>query len=187
VLLLVVAFVLVNVGIQLDRPAVADGPSPLGIDCHDVGGVRFCQGNPDWTGGGRIDSFDGFPLDVDVTMPPTGNGPWPALVMLHPWTTSKTLFEATKPRGGHSVMMGQQWNNNFFARRGYLVVNFTSRGIVGSCGATLGDLVEGNGLGTLFCPDDDFLHFADTRYEIRDAQHLVGRLVDEGLAKPGLR
>ena len=127
VLLLVVAFVMVNVGIQLDRPAVADGPSPLGIDCHDVGGVRFCQGNPDWTGGGRTDSFDGFPLDVDVTMPPTGNGPWPTLVMLHPWTTSKTLFEATKPRGGHSVMMGQQWNNNFFARRGYLVVNFTSR------------------------------------------------------------
>jgi predicted acyl esterase len=185
VLLLVVAFVMVNVGIQLDRPAVADGPSPLGIDCHDVGGVRFCQGNPDWTGGGRIDSFDGFPLDVDVTMPPTGNGPWPTLVMLHPWSTSKTLFEATKPHGGHSVMMGQQWNNNFFARRGYLVVNFTSRGIMGSCGAALGDIIEGNGLGTFFCPDDDFLHFADTRYEIRDAQYLVGRLVDEGLAKPG--
>lgn len=186
VLLLVVAFVMVNVGIQIDRPAIADGPQPLGIECHDEeNGVRFCQGNPDWTGGGRIDSFDGFPLDVDVTLPPTGNGPWPTLVMLHPWSTSKTLFEATKPNGGHSVMMGQKINNNYFASRGYLVVNFTSRGIMGSCGAVLGDVVEGNGLGTFYCPGDDYLHFADTRYEIRDAQYLVGRLVDQGLAEPG--
>jgi predicted acyl esterase len=83
------------------------------------------------------------------------------------------------------VMMGQQYNNNYFAHRGYIVVNFTSRGIMGSCGALLGDLVEGNGLGTLYCPSDDYLHFADTRYEIRDAQYLVGRLVDQGLAEPG--
>lgn len=185
VLLLLVSLQMVVVGVVVGRPAVADGPKPLGIECHEVGGVRFCKGNPGWAGGGRIDSWDGFPLDVDVTLPPTGEGPWPALVMLHPWSTSKTLFEATQPDGGHSVMMGQQYNNNFFARRGYVVINFSSRAVAGSCGAVLGDVVEGNGLGIFHCPSDDFLHFADTRYEVRDAQYLVGRLVDEGLAKPG--
>ncbi|MGH9278790.1 MAG: alpha/beta hydrolase family protein, partial [Acidimicrobiales bacterium] len=184
-LLLVVALNLVVAGVVIGRPKVADGPRPLGITCHEVGGVRFCKGNPNWAGGGRIASWDGFPLDVDVTLPPTGDGPWPTLVMLHPWSTSKTLFEATKPDGGHSVMMGAQYNNNFFAHRGYLVVNFTSRGVVGSCGAVLGDIIEGNGLGVTHCPSDDFLHFADTRYEIRDAQYLVGRLVDQGLSLPG--
>ena len=184
--LLVLALALIATGILIGMPAVADGPRPLGIACHEVGGVRFCEGNPDWVGGGRQKSFDGFPLDVDVTLPPSGNGPWPTLVMLHPWSTSKTLFEARKPDGGHSVMMGQKYNNNYFARKGYVVVNFTSRGIVGSCGTMLGDFVEGNGLGaSLGCPDDDYLHFGDTRYEVRDAQHLVGRLVDQGIAKPG--
>ncbi|MEA2703033.1 MAG: type transport system ATP-binding protein, partial [Actinomycetota bacterium] len=185
VVLLVVSLVLVTAGVLVGAPAEADGPKPLGIKCHEIGGVRFCQGNPGWTGGGRVRSWDGFPLDVDVTLPPTGQGPWPTLVMLHPWSTSKTLFEATKPDGGHSVMMGDQFNNNFFAHHGYLVVNFTSRGMIGSCGAVLGDLVEGNGLGVLHCPSNDFLNFADTRDEIRDAQHLVGRLVDDGLAQPG--
>lgn len=184
-LLLVLAFNLVAAGTVLGRPKVAAGPRPLGITCHEIGGVRFCRGNPNWIGGGRIKSWDGFPLDVDVTMPATGDGPWPTLVMLHPWGTSKTLFEATKPDKGHSEMMGDQYNNNFFARHGYLVINFTARGMVGSCGAVLGDIVEGNGLGVTHCPADDFLHFSDTRYEIRDAQYLVGRLVDQGLALPG--
>jgi predicted acyl esterase len=101
--------------------------------------VRFCQGNPNWIGGGRIESWDGFRWTSTVTLPPTGNGPWPALVMLHPWSTSKTLFEATEPDKGHSEMMGDQYNNNFFARNGYIVINFTSRGAsdpVAPCWAT---------------------------------------------------
>jgi len=183
--LLVVALASVTAGVVINRPALADGPRPLGIACHVVGGVRFCQGKPNWTGGGRIASWDGFPLDVDVTLPPTGTGPWPTLVMLHPWGTSKTLFEATSPDKGNPVMMGNQYNNNNFARQGYLVVNFTSRAIFGSCGAVLGEVLLQNGLGNVGCPSNDFLHFADTRYEVRDAQYLVGRLVDQGLAKPG--
>ncbi len=184
-LLLVVSFAAIAAGVVISRPALADGPKPLGITCHEVGGVRFCQGKPSWTGGGRIPSWDGFPLDVDVTLPPTGNGPWPTLVMLHPWGTSKTLFEATSPDNGKTAMMGNQYQNNNFARQGYLVINFTSRAIFGSCGAVLGDVLLQNGLGNIGCPDADFLHFADTRYEVRDAQYLVGRLVDDGLAKPG--
>lgn len=94
------------------------------------------------------------------------------------------LFEATKPGDGHSEMMGGQYNNNFFAA--VATWSSTSRPVGWSVrGAVLGDLVEGNGLGVIHCPSDDFLHFADTRYEIRDAQYLVGRRVDQGLMQPG--
>ena len=104
--------------------------------------------------------------------------------MLHPWGTDKTMFEATSPTDGKTAMMGNQYTNNNFARHGYRVVNFPSRAVFGSCGAVLGKVLLGNGLGNLNCPSDDFLHFADTRTR-SVTRSTWWALVDDGLALPG--
>ena len=47
----------------------------------------------------RVPSFDGVPMDVDVTLPPSGDGPFPAIVMMHGWGGNKRSFQATTPEG----------------------------------------------------------------------------------------
>ncbi len=72
-------------------------PAPFGHACTAQDGVRFCP-----TAGleDRVPSFDGVPLDVDVTLPPSGSGPFPTIVMMHGWGGSKTAFESTTPGRG---------------------------------------------------------------------------------------
>ena len=110
---------------------------PLGLDCNDQNGVRFCQGDG---GGQRVASWDGVPLDADVTLPPAdkGDGPFPTIVMLHGYGGSKTDFETDSPEGRpDSSTPGRlyHWNNVWFAQRGYVVVNYTARGFGKSCGS----------------------------------------------------
>ena len=57
--------------------ADAAEPQPLGRTCTPQNGVRFCAGSIST----RVPSFDGVPLDVDVTLPPTGDGPFPAVAV----------------------------------------------------------------------------------------------------------
>jgi len=141
--------------------------------------VRFCP-TPDPAS--RVPSFDGVPLDVDVTLPETGVGPFPTIVMLHGFGGSKTNFETTGPLGPAPDAAGNgstiyRYNNNFFARRGYAVVNYSARGFGGSCGGgPAGDHAGACGLG--------FIRLADSRYEARDTQYLLGLLADEGVTRP---
>jgi fermentation-respiration switch protein FrsA (DUF1100 family) len=129
-----------------------------------------------------VPSFDGVPLDVDVTLPPAGdgNGPFPTIVMLHGWGGSKTDFESTGPGGDGSVTY--HYNNDYFAQQGYAVVNYTARGFGHSCGG-------GPAASATYAPGDPcangYIRLADTRYEARDTQYLLGLLVDEGVTKPG--
>lgn len=160
-------------------PAAAAPDAPFGHACSAENGVRFC---PTRTPAERVPSFDGVPLDVDVTLPPTGEGPWPTIVMMHGFGGNKTDFETTTPAGPAPAEAGggstiYRYNNNFYARRGYAVVNYTARGFGGSCGGgPAGDHVGPCGLG--------FIRLADTRYEARDTQYLLGLLADEGVTKP---
>ena len=73
-------------------------------------------------------SWDGVPLDVDVTLPPTGDGPFPTIVMLHGWGGSKTDFESADAGTARRRNQRFHYNNNFFAQRGYAVVNLSARG-----------------------------------------------------------
>jgi dienelactone hydrolase len=132
--------------------------------------VRSCQGNGSTQ---RVASWDGVPLDVDVTLPPgRSSGPFPAIVMLNGWGGNKTSFEAESAAGDGSETY--DYNNVFYAKRGYLVVNYTARGFGRSCGAgeVTGECAEG------------FIRLADQRYEARDTEYLLGLLVDEGLVDP---
>jgi hypothetical protein len=151
----------------LPASAAAAPPLPFGHACTPKDGVRFC---PTDQLTDRVASFDGVPLDVDVTLPPTGNGPFPTIVMLHGYGGSKADYETEKSSTTY------HWNAEFFASRGYAVVNTTARGFGRSCGAPSSrtpDCAKG------------WLHLADQRYEARDTQTLLGLLVDQGIAKPG--
>ena len=118
-------------------------------------------------------SFDGVPLDVDVTLPPTGDGPFPAIVMLHGWGGSKSAFQSPTPEGDGGT--GYHYNNTYFAQQGYAVITPSARGFGRSCGVA--------GSRTPGACDRGWLHLADQRYEVRDVQQLLGRLVDEGVVR----
>ena len=160
----------------LPAAAQAAPPLPFGHACTPQNGVLFCPTAGD---GQRVPSFDGVPLDVDVTLPPTGDGPFPTIVILHGFGGSKGDFEAVNAEGlqaNGSVKTTAYHNNNvFYAQRGYAVVNYSSRGHGRSCGRPDSRTSPG-------C-DRGWIHLADQRYEVRDTQHLLGLLVDQGVAR----
>jgi len=152
--------------VVLAAPAAhAAPPQPFGHACTPQDGVLFC---PTGNDGQRVPSWDRVPLDVDVTLPPTGDGPFPTIVMMHGWGGTKTSFERHSPDDGY--------NNVFFAQHGYAVVTYTARGWGRSCGRP-------DSRTSPAC-DRGWIHLADHRYEGRDTQHLLGLLVDQGITRP---
>jgi hypothetical protein len=95
--------------------------------------------------------------------------------MLHGWGNDKTSFESTDPSGDGSVT--HNYNNAYYAEHGYAVVNYSARGFGHSCGGGgTGDHSGACGQG--------YIRLADTRYEARDTQFLLGELADAGIANP---
>lgn len=146
--------------------------APFGHACKAQDGVRFC---PTETLAQRVPSFDGVPLDVDVTLPPTGAGPFPAIVMLHGWGGSKTEFESSSPAGNGNETY--DYNNVYYAQHGYAVLNYSARGWGDSCGT------EESRKASPAC-EEGFIRLADQRYEARDTQYLLGLLADESIVEP---
>lgn len=179
----------------LPSSATAAATNPFGHPCTTQSdGTRFCpttDGGPGQTVDG-VPSFDGVPLDVDVTLPPAtagpapkkadhaskkaDQGPYPTIVMLHGYGGSKTDFESSDPNGDGSN--SYHYNNDYFARQGYAVVNYTARGFGHSCGGG----PDGYHAGPC---GQGYIRLADTRYEARDTQYLLGLLVDQRIAAPG--
>lgn len=143
-------------------------PAPFGHACTAENGVRFC---PTSSLASRVRSFDGVPIDVDVTLPPTGAGPFPTILLLHGLGGDKRSFEGT----GDIPVFGKHplYNNLAFAKRGYAVVTPTARGFGNSCGTPASR--------TAGC-EKGWARLDDIRYEVRDIQWLTGLLVDEGIA-----
>ena len=166
---------LLAVLVALLAPAAAHAadPTPFGHACKAQDGVRFCPG------GGDTPSWDGVPLDVDVTLPAEGNGPFPTIAMLHGYGGSKANFQATDPEDTRSGGQVYRYNNTWFARRGYAVVNHTARGFAQSCGQPPAKLQPG-----CFTGRGGYIHLKDQRVEAHDTQFLLGSLVDAGLTRP---
>src|SRR3954466_11068113 len=153
------------VAIALFPAAAQAEPAPFGHACTPANGVRFC---PTPARGSRPASFDGTPIDVDVTLPATGDGPFPTILLLHGLGGSKTSFQnPNSPETGYT--------NWFFAQQGYAVVAPTARGFGNSCGPA-----QASDPGC----EQSWTRLGAMRYEIRDTQTLVGQLVDEGIVKP---
>ena len=147
----------------------ASEPAPFGHACKAENGVRFC---PTETLAQRVPTFDGVPLDADVTLPATGSGPFPTIVMLHGWEGSKTSFESTSPSGDGNETF--DYNNVYYAQHGYAVLNYSARGWGRSCGEASSREAAG-------CAEG-WIRLADQRYEARDTQYLLGLLADEHIA-----
>lgn len=144
--------------------------SPFGHACTPEQGVRFC---PTTILASRPHSFDGTPIDVDVTLPGSGKGPFPTILLLHGLGGDKTSFEL--PGGAMTALDGTHYNNVFFAEHGYAVVTPTARGFGDSCGTVASRTPD--------CATG-WTRLGDMRYEVRDIQTLVGQLVDEKVVKP---
>jgi fermentation-respiration switch protein FrsA (DUF1100 family) len=151
-------------GLLMAPAAQAAPPLPFGHACVPQNGVLFC---PNASDDQRVPSWDGVPLDVDVTLPPTGDGPFPTIVILHGWAENKTTYEGASPSGSY--------NNVFYAQQGFAVVNYSARGFGRSCGTPDSRTSPG-------C-DRGWIRLADHRYEGRDTQDLLGLLVDQGVAR----
>jgi predicted acyl esterase len=141
-------------------PAVFGGRIP----CVAREGVQFCEGGLD----SRVESWDGVPLDVNVTIPPADRtGPFPVIMDLHGWGLSKMPPPQT-PR----------------ALDGYVVVSYTARGFGQSCGSAASRVPDPTLHDPDACAKRGWIRLADARYEARDTEHLAGLLADEGLVIP---
>ncbi|HEY8518338.1 MAG TPA: CocE/NonD family hydrolase [Candidatus Binatia bacterium] len=159
--------------------AVLEGQTISGqaIPCvTEADGVRVCQGDMNNGPGGadlRFRSFDGVPLAVWVTLPPVPvsgpDGGYPLVVQNHGW--------GAPPSGPNDGQYGgptaTQW-----AQDGYAVLQFAARGWGNSCGTPDSRAVNPDACAKGYIRLDDY------RYEVRDVQHAVGLLVDEGIVDP---
>jgi predicted acyl esterase len=114
---------------------------------------------------GVVATFDGVtPIDTNLFLPggePPAGG-WPTIGDYHGWGYTK---------------LGLTPRVRSFLARGYAVFSMSARGWGSSCGPI--DLK----LLTAACAQG-YTRFMDTRYEVRDAQYLIGLLVDDGIADP---
>jgi predicted acyl esterase len=121
----------------------------------DRGDVRQCSG--------IVHSFDGAPIDVNVTLPAEpakgADGGYPLLGIFHGWGGTKLGIGTTAP----------------WAQRGYAVFTMSDRGWGDSCGGqSQTRITEAQA-----CFQSGYNHLMDSRYEVRDAQELMARLADQ--------
>jgi hypothetical protein len=157
-------------------PAVAAGaaakalPEPFGrLLCAPSYGVRLCRGGLVGTQDLRVPSFDGVPLDADLTLPAGGKAPYPLIVLLQGIGGTKFDYESTSDDG--------MLDNVTMASQGWAVLDYTARGFGDSCGTAA------SRANTPACAKG-WEQLADQRYEVHDTQYLAGVLVDEGYARP---
>jgi hypothetical protein len=160
--------------------SAADGLGSLGLapsSQNSSDGVAYTK----WTG--LIPSWDGVPLDVTVTVATDASCLLPVVSLNHGWGSEKTSFETTSATSSGSTY---QWNNVWFASRGYAAVTFTARGFFASCGKRASSNGAASGLPSSCTANGRhyWIQFDDTRYSLRDLQWLLGRLVDAGVANP---
>ncbi|HEV3351833.1 MAG TPA: CocE/NonD family hydrolase C-terminal non-catalytic domain-containing protein [Acidimicrobiales bacterium] len=186
-LLVVAALVAAAGGVAAARPSQAAQPcASVGPALTALGLSAHPQSSGVVTWSGHIPSWDGLPLDVDVTLPGGGACPAPLVAFAHGWGGSKTDWES--PSAASSSPNKAGWNNVSFASRGYAVLNYTARGWHGSCGpdSSADPLKSPLGLPAACTAGGRqyWVHLDDLRYEIRDVQWLIGRIVDAGVADP---
>jgi predicted acyl esterase len=168
---MIVAAMLAVPGVAAASVSASTEAAPFGHACTAQDGVRFC---PTETLAQRVPTFDGVPLDADVTLPASGTGPFPTIVMIHGWEGNKTSFESSSPGGDGNETF--DYNNVYYAQHGYAVLNYSARGWGNSCGTPSSRESPG-------CAEG-WIRLADQRYEARDTQFLLGLLADEKLVKP---
>jgi predicted acyl esterase len=159
------ALIAVLVALLACSPPAEAAPAPLGLgSCAPTQGVYQCAG--------LVPTWDGVPLDTAVTLPSAAaTRNLPLIVEIHGFGNSR--YEYLDPDSTAYTDNAYAW-----ARAGYAVLTYTARGLWGSCGTP-----ESRAASPVGCARG-YIHLADTRYEVRDTQELIGRLVDERVADP---
>lgn len=153
------------IGPLLIAATPASGAGPLGLDgCITTQGTYQCSG--------IVRTWDGVPLDTTLTLPSAEAKNLPLVAEIHGFGNSK--YEYLDPESTAYTDNAFSW-----ARDGYAVLTYTARGLWGSCGTPESRLADPSGCAR------GYVHLADARYEVRDTQELIGRLVDEGYAAKG--
>src|ERR1700709_1406377 len=139
--------------------------------------------------GGKVLPFDGTTkIDVNVFLPPaTGGteGPYPVIGIFHGWGGAKLgLTKVVAPTGAASpappAYLVQEADPRIqgWAEKGYAVFSMSDRGWGNSCSKynepEKSEAVCAKG----------YNHLMDDRFEGHDAQYMLGKLADEGVAEP---
>ena len=131
--------------------------------------LRICSG--------QVPSFDGAPLDVDVTLPTTpatGGQKRPVIVMLHGFGNNKREWESRTAEGDGADKY--RWNNKWFADHGYYVINYTARGFrTDSPSAPYQPNTPG---GTSVSAPEGTIRVKSRDIEIKDTQYLTALVAD---------
>jgi hypothetical protein len=99
--------------------AAAPAFPTTGCAAYPPSGQRVCTA--------QVPSFDGAPLDVDLTLPAPGtSGPHPLIVLLHGFGNDKHEWQSTNDTADDGDKW--HWNSHWFSKRGYYVVTATARG-----------------------------------------------------------
>ena len=136
--------------------ALAAAPAQAGFrdSCERKTTHRICTG--------MVESFDGTQLDTTLTLPRRvrKGQRLPLVVFIHGFLSDKGEYisETAKAPDNYKTV---EFNNVWFAQRGYAVLNYTARGH-GESGGEIG--------------------LASKHIEVRDTHHLTGLLVDDGTA-----
>jgi predicted acyl esterase len=155
-----------------DAKTAAGAAAPVG--CTTQGATDPTQAGQRWCGtasgaapgGNRVRVWDGTPIDVAVALPPAptsgDDGNFPVVGVYHGYAGSKVM---------QSSPAVQRW-----VKQGYAVISITDRGFWNSCGVLVPTKTGG-------CENGQ-VHLMSNAYEVRDAQHLLGMLADDGAIDP---
>lgn len=154
---------LIFAGSSAGIAAAAPPSEALGVPCIEAeDGSYHCGSSAPRS---TAETWDGMPIDVSVALPDParfGDGPYPLVMIFHGYGEAKIGFPAMKR----------------FTDEGYATFSMTDRGFHESCGSSASVAADPAGC------DGQYVRLMDSRYEVRDAQHFAGRLVDEGLVLP---
>lgn len=177
--------------LALGVPAAHAAATPFGLNCKvdaENGSVRECVGttpsasSSPTTPDTRVPSFDSTPLDVNVVLPATGDTNLPLITIMHGYGGNKQAADDVV--GGDAAQVGTMVS---YAKRGYAVLSFAARGFKESCGSPssrAAALVRPDTATTGPACQKGWIHLDDMRFEARDAQWLMGKLVDDGFVDP---
>ncbi len=146
-------------------PAAAAAPPDLGelLECATYpSGDEICSGS--------VPSFDGAPLDVDLTLPRGGQAKKGLVVMLHGFGNDKHYWESNTDEGDGEDL--HRWNTHWFARNGYYALTYTARGFKTSVAPADRPQTPYTPNGSASLPDGN-VKLKSRDWEIRDTQWLA--------------
>src|SRR5215210_61302 len=152
--------------LALASPAAAQSP-PFDA-CPAYGDQHICTA--------EVPSFDGAPLDVDLTLPEGGGERHPLMIFLHGFGNDKREWESLDDAGDGADKL--RWNSHWFARHGFYVLTYTARGF-----RTAGQPAEcqlptpAGPTGSLSAPSGT-IQIKSREVEIRDTQYLASLVAE---------